>query len=216
MGKVSLFRISRSLQELGEPPHFLLPPSYNSSCRPVISSCEYCSPILLFFLLSLFFYLPSPPFFSRMSSKRPASPYGGTDGEVTMATSRQRVEDEESKGLGGVIHLPLASYCGKVSPRSPPNRNLDSPLNTVRTATGLMFVYCFSGFQDCFSAPTYGWWRPWAFARGRALKQAESREDVSTCSEPQYVFELQVLLYNSSEYLTFASLKNSIPVETLF
>ncbi|XP_028254754.1 transcription factor SOX-5 isoform X2 [Parambassis ranga] len=65
---------------------------------------------------------------NRMSSKRPASPYGGTDGEVTMATSRQRVEDEESEGLGGVIHLPLASYCGKVSPRSPPNRNLDSPL----------------------------------------------------------------------------------------
>uniref|UniRef100_A0A8C6KX15 SRY-box transcription factor 5 n=1 Tax=Nothobranchius furzeri TaxID=105023 RepID=A0A8C6KX15_NOTFU len=63
-----------------------------------------------------------------MSSKRPASPYGGTDGEVTMATSRQRVEDDESEGLGGVIHLPLASYCGKVSPRSPPNRNLDSPL----------------------------------------------------------------------------------------
>uniref|UniRef100_A0A3P8P262 HMG box domain-containing protein n=1 Tax=Astatotilapia calliptera TaxID=8154 RepID=A0A3P8P262_ASTCA len=53
-----------------------------------------------------------------MSSKRPASPYGGTDGEVTMATSRQRVEDEESEGLGGVIHLPLASYCNKVSPRS--------------------------------------------------------------------------------------------------
>uniref|UniRef100_A0A671YCQ2 SRY-box transcription factor 5 n=1 Tax=Sparus aurata TaxID=8175 RepID=A0A671YCQ2_SPAAU len=53
-----------------------------------------------------------------MSSKRPASPYGGTDGEVTMATSRQRVEDEDSEGLGGVIHLPLASYCGKVSPRS--------------------------------------------------------------------------------------------------
>uniref|UniRef100_A0A667ZU42 SRY-box transcription factor 5 n=1 Tax=Myripristis murdjan TaxID=586833 RepID=A0A667ZU42_9TELE len=66
----------------------------------------------------------------EMSSKRPASPYGGTDGEVTMATSRQRVEDEESEGLGGVIHLPLASYCGKVSPRSPPNRNLDSPHNT--------------------------------------------------------------------------------------
>uniref|UniRef100_A0AAX7TP96 HMG box domain-containing protein n=1 Tax=Astatotilapia calliptera TaxID=8154 RepID=A0AAX7TP96_ASTCA len=52
-----------------------------------------------------------------MSSKRPASPYGGTDGEVTMATSRQRVEDEESEGLGGVIHLPLASYCNKVSPQ---------------------------------------------------------------------------------------------------
>ncbi|XP_056131797.1 transcription factor SOX-5 isoform X2 [Lampris incognitus] len=67
---------------------------------------------------------------NRMSSKRPASPYGGTDGEVTMATSRQRVEDDESEGLGGVIHLPLASYCGKVSPRSPANHHLDSPPNT--------------------------------------------------------------------------------------
>uniref|UniRef100_A0A673BKY9 SRY-box transcription factor 5 n=1 Tax=Sphaeramia orbicularis TaxID=375764 RepID=A0A673BKY9_9TELE len=72
---------------------------------------------------------------NRMSSKRPASPYGGTDGEVTMATSRQRVEDEESEGLGGVIHLPLASYCGKVSPRSPPNRNLDSPPNMDQDST---------------------------------------------------------------------------------
>uniref|UniRef100_A0A7N8X3H2 SRY-box transcription factor 5 n=1 Tax=Mastacembelus armatus TaxID=205130 RepID=A0A7N8X3H2_9TELE len=70
-----------------------------------------------------------------MSSKRPASPYGGTDGEVTMATSRQRVEDEESEGLGGVIHLPLASYCGKVSPRSPPNRILDSPPNMDQDGT---------------------------------------------------------------------------------
>lgn len=50
-----------------------------------------------------------------------------------MATSRQRVEDEDSEGLGGVIHLPLASYCSKVAPRSPLNRNLDSPSNTVRT-----------------------------------------------------------------------------------
>nr|XP_046234596.1 transcription factor SOX-5 isoform X5 [Scatophagus argus] len=72
---------------------------------------------------------------NRMSSKRPASPYGGTDGEVTMATSRQRVEDEDSEGLGGVIHLPLASYCGKVSPRSPPNRNLDSPPNVEQDGT---------------------------------------------------------------------------------
>uniref|UniRef100_A0A7N8WP81 SRY-box transcription factor 5 n=1 Tax=Mastacembelus armatus TaxID=205130 RepID=A0A7N8WP81_9TELE len=71
----------------------------------------------------------------QMSSKRPASPYGGTDGEVTMATSRQRVEDEESEGLGGVIHLPLASYCGKVSPRSPPNRILDSPPNMDQDGT---------------------------------------------------------------------------------
>uniref|UniRef100_A0A3B3B5M4 SRY-box transcription factor 5 n=1 Tax=Oryzias melastigma TaxID=30732 RepID=A0A3B3B5M4_ORYME len=70
-----------------------------------------------------------------MSSKRPASPYGGTDGEVTMATSRQRVEDEENEGLGGVIHLPLASYCGKVSPRSPSNRNLESPANTEHDST---------------------------------------------------------------------------------
>ena len=53
-----------------------------------------------------------------------------------MATSRQRMEDEEIEGLGGVIHLPLGSYCGKVSPRSPPNRNLDSPPSMVRTATG--------------------------------------------------------------------------------
>ncbi|XP_067438619.1 transcription factor SOX-5 isoform X8 [Thunnus thynnus] len=72
---------------------------------------------------------------NRMSSKRPASPYGGTDGEVTMATSRQRMEDEESEGLGRVIHLPLASYCGKVSPRSPPNRNLDSPPNMDQDGT---------------------------------------------------------------------------------
>ncbi|XP_037099192.1 transcription factor SOX-5 isoform X4 [Syngnathus acus] len=68
---------------------------------------------------------------NRMSSKRPASPYGGTDGEVTIATSRKRVEDEESEGLGGVIHLPLASYCSKVSPRSPPFRTLDSPPNNT-------------------------------------------------------------------------------------
>lgn len=51
-----------------------------------------------------------------------------------MATSRQRVEDEDSEGLGGVIHLPLASYCSKVAPRSPPNRNMDSPSHMVRTA----------------------------------------------------------------------------------
>ncbi|XP_029317761.1 transcription factor SOX-5 isoform X3 [Cottoperca gobio] len=71
---------------------------------------------------------------NRMSSKRPASPYGGTDGEVTMTTSRQRMDDEDSEGPGGVIHLPLASYCGKVSPRSPHNRNLDSPPTWSRMA----------------------------------------------------------------------------------
>uniref|UniRef100_A0A673K043 Transcription factor SOX-5-like n=1 Tax=Sinocyclocheilus rhinocerous TaxID=307959 RepID=A0A673K043_9TELE len=60
----------------------------------------------------------------QMSSKRPASPYGGTDGEVVMATSRQRLEDEEVDGHA-VIHLPLSTYCRKVSPRSP--RLLDSP-----------------------------------------------------------------------------------------
>uniref|UniRef100_A0A8C3AXU0 SRY-box transcription factor 5 n=1 Tax=Cyclopterus lumpus TaxID=8103 RepID=A0A8C3AXU0_CYCLU len=75
------------------------------------------------------------PSLPLMSSKRPASPYGGTDGEVTMATSRQRMDDEDSEGLGGVIHLPLVSYCGKVSPRSPPNRNLDSPPNMEQDST---------------------------------------------------------------------------------
>ncbi|KAK3544520.1 hypothetical protein QTP86_014760, partial [Hemibagrus guttatus] len=54
-----------------------------------------------------------------MSSKRPASPYGGTDGEVVMATSRQRLDDDEVDGHA-VIHLPLSSYCS--SPRAP-----DSP-----------------------------------------------------------------------------------------
>lgn len=108
-----------------------LPRLRPSRCQLTISSFKYCSFFsLCFFSSSLF---PSISYsFSRMSSKRPASPYGGTDGEVTMATSRQRVEDEENEGLGGVIHLPLASYCGKVSPRSPSNRNLESPANTVR------------------------------------------------------------------------------------
>uniref|UniRef100_A0A9J7YBJ2 SRY-box transcription factor 5 n=1 Tax=Cyprinus carpio carpio TaxID=630221 RepID=A0A9J7YBJ2_CYPCA len=72
--------------------------------------------------------------FSRMSSKRPASPYGGTDGEVVMATSRQRLEDEEVDGHA-VIHLPLSSYCSKVSPRSP--RLLDSPPTLHEGSKGL-------------------------------------------------------------------------------
>ncbi|GAB1291421.1 Transcription factor SOX-5 [Apodemus speciosus] len=42
----------------------------------------------------------------RMSSKRPASPYGETDGEVAMVTSRQKVEEEESERLPA-FHLPL-------------------------------------------------------------------------------------------------------------
>ncbi|XP_034719554.1 transcription factor SOX-5 isoform X5 [Etheostoma cragini] len=104
-------------------------------CQKVVSlrsgvcvSCQcVCSPASVVAMLSV----PA----SLMSSKRPASPYGRTDGEVTMATSRQRMEDEDSEGLGGVIHLPLVSYCGKVSPRSPPNRNLDSPPNMERDCT---------------------------------------------------------------------------------
>ncbi|XP_062851693.1 transcription factor SOX-5 isoform X2 [Trichomycterus rosablanca] len=60
-----------------------------------------------------------PQEFNRMSSKRPASPYGGTDGEVVMATSRQRLDDDEVD-RHAVIHLPLSSYCS--SPRAP-----DSP-----------------------------------------------------------------------------------------
>uniref|UniRef100_A0A6I8N558 SRY-box transcription factor 5 n=1 Tax=Ornithorhynchus anatinus TaxID=9258 RepID=A0A6I8N558_ORNAN len=47
-----------------------------------------------------------PQEFERMSSKRPASPYGEADGEVAMVTSRQKVEEEESNGLAA-FHLPL-------------------------------------------------------------------------------------------------------------
>lgn len=66
-----------------------------------------------------------------------------------MATSRQRMEDEDSEGLGGVIHLPLASYCGKVSPRSPPNRNLDSPPNMVSPVFfTFLFFSSFFGHHD--------------------------------------------------------------------
>ncbi|XP_040293497.1 transcription factor SOX-5 isoform X2 [Bufo bufo] len=54
-----------------------------------------------------------PPEFERMSSKRPASPYGEADGEVAMVTSRQKMEDEESGGLAA-FHLPLhASFPNK-------------------------------------------------------------------------------------------------------
>uniref|UniRef100_UPI00398F1BCD transcription factor SOX-5 isoform X4 n=1 Tax=Pristiophorus japonicus TaxID=55135 RepID=UPI00398F1BCD len=41
-----------------------------------------------------------------MSSKRPASPYGETDGEVATATNRQKVEEGESDGHSA-FHLPL-------------------------------------------------------------------------------------------------------------
>nr|AVV62221.1 Sox5 [Andrias davidianus] len=47
-----------------------------------------------------------PQEFERMSSKRPASPYGEADGEVAMVTSRQKMEEEESDGLPA-FHLPL-------------------------------------------------------------------------------------------------------------
>ncbi|XP_052031204.1 transcription factor SOX-5 isoform X4 [Apodemus sylvaticus] len=46
-----------------------------------------------------------------MSSKRPASPYGETDGEVAMVTSRQKVEEEESERLPA-FHLPLHEVDG--------------------------------------------------------------------------------------------------------
>ncbi|RXM33946.1 Transcription factor SOX-5 [Acipenser ruthenus] len=71
----------------------------------------------------------------QMSSKRPASPYGGTDGEVVMTTSRQKLEDKESDGLP-VIHLPLnSSYSSKlhseefqsVNSLTRENFGLDSP-----------------------------------------------------------------------------------------
>ncbi|XP_029390436.1 transcription factor SOX-5 isoform X10 [Mus pahari] len=41
-----------------------------------------------------------------MSSKRPASPYGETDGEVAMVTGREKVEEEESERLPA-FHLPV-------------------------------------------------------------------------------------------------------------
>ncbi|XP_052575090.1 transcription factor SOX-5 isoform X7 [Peromyscus californicus insignis] len=47
-----------------------------------------------------------PQEFERMSSKRPASPYGETDGEVAMVTGRQKVEEEESE-RPPAFHLPL-------------------------------------------------------------------------------------------------------------
>ncbi|XP_038174680.1 transcription factor SOX-5 isoform X5 [Arvicola amphibius] len=43
---------------------------------------------------------------TEMSSKRPASPYGETDGEVAMVTSRQKLEEEESERLPA-FHLPV-------------------------------------------------------------------------------------------------------------
>ncbi|KAM4820453.1 transcription factor SOX-5 isoform 6-T7 [Thomomys bottae] len=47
-----------------------------------------------------------PQEFERMSSRRPASPYGEADGEVAMVTRRQKVDEEESEGPPS-FHLPL-------------------------------------------------------------------------------------------------------------
>nr|XP_012788854.1 unnamed protein product [Sorex araneus] len=62
-----------------------------------------------------------------MSSKRPASPYGEADGEVTMVTSRQKVEEEESGGLPA-FHLPLHEVDGnKVMSSFAPHNSSTSP-----------------------------------------------------------------------------------------
>ncbi|XP_069905600.1 transcription factor SOX-5 isoform X9 [Oryctolagus cuniculus] len=63
----------------------------------------------------------------RMSSKRPASPYGEADGEVAMVTSRQKVEEEESDGLPA-FHLPLHEVDGnKVMSSFAPHNSSTSP-----------------------------------------------------------------------------------------
>uniref|UniRef100_A0A6Q2YT21 HMG box domain-containing protein n=1 Tax=Esox lucius TaxID=8010 RepID=A0A6Q2YT21_ESOLU len=71
----------------------------------------------LFLMLSLFFL----SVFSRMSSKRPISPYGGTDGEVVMATNRQRLEERDDgqadqDGSKGCSLSPYAQYNSSTSP----------------------------------------------------------------------------------------------------
>ncbi|XP_065424452.1 transcription factor SOX-5 isoform X26 [Chrysemys picta bellii] len=69
-----------------------------------------------------------PQEFERMSSKRPASPYGEADGEVAMVTSRQKVEEEESDGLPA-FHLPLHEVDGnKVMSSFAPHNSSTSPL----------------------------------------------------------------------------------------
>ncbi|XP_056656769.1 transcription factor SOX-5 isoform X7 [Monodelphis domestica] len=69
-----------------------------------------------------------PQEFERMSSKRPASPYGEADGEVAMVTSRQKVEEEESDGLPA-FHLPLHEVDGnKVISSFAPHNSSTSPL----------------------------------------------------------------------------------------
>lgn len=62
-----------------------------------------------------------------MSSKRPGSPYGETDGEVAMVTSRQKVEEEESERLPA-FHLPLHEVDGnKVISSLAPYNSSTSP-----------------------------------------------------------------------------------------
>ncbi|XP_055461635.1 transcription factor SOX-5 isoform X7 [Psammomys obesus] len=68
-----------------------------------------------------------PQEFERMSSKRPGSPYGETDGEVAMVTSRQKVEEEESERLPA-FHLPLHEVDGnKVISSLAPYNSSTSP-----------------------------------------------------------------------------------------
>ncbi|XP_050020609.1 transcription factor SOX-5-like isoform X2 [Alexandromys fortis] len=68
-----------------------------------------------------------PQEFERMSSKRPASPYGETDGEVAMVTSRQKLEEEESQRLPA-FHLPVHEVDGnKVMSSLAPYNSSTSP-----------------------------------------------------------------------------------------
>ncbi|XP_029390435.1 transcription factor SOX-5 isoform X9 [Mus pahari] len=62
-----------------------------------------------------------------MSSKRPASPYGETDGEVAMVTGREKVEEEESERLPA-FHLPVHEVDGnKVMSSLAPYNSSTSP-----------------------------------------------------------------------------------------
>ncbi|XP_038174679.1 transcription factor SOX-5 isoform X4 [Arvicola amphibius] len=64
---------------------------------------------------------------TEMSSKRPASPYGETDGEVAMVTSRQKLEEEESERLPA-FHLPVHEVDGnKVMSSLAPYNSSTSP-----------------------------------------------------------------------------------------
>ncbi|XP_021045780.2 transcription factor SOX-5 isoform X8 [Mus pahari] len=68
-----------------------------------------------------------PQEFERMSSKRPASPYGETDGEVAMVTGREKVEEEESERLPA-FHLPVHEVDGnKVMSSLAPYNSSTSP-----------------------------------------------------------------------------------------